>query len=118
MAHTIGCKTDQDHEDGLEAMIDDGQADSMSEALRQTSRAELARQGYLNGTHKPRLSGIADEFAKAFAWIGIGWLGVTMVYPVGYRLGAVFAFLAAFGCMAVGRVVEMEGVGFGRGEQA
>jgi len=118
MAKNTTARTDQDHREALDAMVDAGEADSKSEALRQTSQSDLARRGYLNGTHKPRLSGIADEFAKAFAWIGIGWLGVTMLYPVGYRLGAVFAFLAAFGCMAVGRVVEMDGVGFGRGEKA
>lgn len=101
MAQTVSARADTDHREALEDYADDGNADSPSEALRQTSQAELARQGYLNGNGNTTLKWASKEFSRAFAWIGVAWLAFTFTAPVEYRLGAVFALSAALACSAL-----------------
>jgi hypothetical protein len=54
--------------------------------------------GYLNGNGNTTLKWVSKEFSRAFGWIGVAWLALTLAYPVGFRLGAVFAFSAALAC--------------------
>jgi len=98
MAQTISARADTEHQDALEEYVNDGNADSVSEAVRQTSQAELARQGYLNGNGNTTLKWVSKEFSRAFAWIGVAWLAFTFALPVQYRLGAIAALSAALAC--------------------
>jgi len=116
MGRKHSVRLDQDIDDATDTLVQDGVYSDKSEAIRQLARAELSRQGVLGGS-RGSLSKVADEFAKAFAWIGVGWLALTVVYPVEYRLGAVFAFVAALGCVAVARLSGMD-VGVPWGEKA
>lgn len=116
MAKNTTARTDKDHREALQRMVDSGEADSASEALRQTSYADLARRGYLNGSRGVERA--AEEFGKAFGWVGVGWLAVTAIYPVEYRVGAVFALVASVACFGVSRVVRARGVGGVQGEKA
>jgi len=106
MAQTVSARADKDHRQALEEYKDDGHADSPSEALRQTSQAELARQGYLNGNGNTTLKWLTKEFSRAFVWIGVAWLALTSLAPIEYRMGAVFALFAAVGCSGLYVVLD------------
>lgn len=101
MAKTIGARTDKEHREALEKIVEHGDADSPSEALRQTSQAELARRGYLNGaTMDTSLRQTVREFARIFSYGGIFWFGFTVLWSVEVRLAGVFLLcvgLALFG---------------------
>lgn len=93
MAKQVTVRADRDHRDALEGMIDRDEADSMAEAMRQTSQAELARRGYLNGNgDKPWLM---REIGKLSAYLGVGWLAFTLFYPVTLRVWVVVFFAIA-----------------------
>jgi len=106
MAQTVSARADTDHREALEDYADDGHADSQSEALRQTSQAELARRGYLNGNGNTKLKWLTKEFSRAFVWIGVAWLALTVAFPVEFRMGAVFALFAAVSCSGLYVVLD------------
>jgi len=86
MAKNVTARTDKDHRDALDAYQEDGKADSRSEALRQTSQASLARQGYLNGTTKDTmLRRTIREASKLTIYAAVFALGMTLYYPVSFR---------------------------------
>lgn len=91
MAKTIGARADKEHREALERLVEHGDADSQSEALRQTSQAELARRGYLNGTQLDTpLRQTFREFSRLFVYGGFAWLGISVLWAVQIRLGGVF----------------------------
>lgn len=114
--------------DAIDDVLDDGEADNESEAARTLINAGMAKLGYGTTNHHTDtpLKQLAAEFGRAFAWIGIGWLAFTFSAPVEWRLGAVFAFAAAFGCTGLYVVLEKHEPKvsnslkrlIGRGEQA
>lgn len=98
MAKTIGARTDDEHREALDRLVEHSGADSRSEALRQTSQAELARRGYLNGTRLDTpLRRTVREFARLFAYAGFAWFGFAVLWSVEVRLGG----LALLGLAAV-----------------
>lgn len=84
--------------------------------------AGMREFGYEAGQYhgESRLSWIAGEFARAFAWIGVAWLALTALFPVVWRMGAIFALLASLACVVVRHVAEeYDGIALrSRGEQA
>jgi hypothetical protein len=102
---------DKNHRDAIDHLIDEGQADSPSDAAKQLIHDGATRRGIWNG-HNPStaagtgLKRLASEFTRAFTWIGIAFLALTIFYPIEYRLPAVFAFFAALGCSALYVAVE------------
>lgn len=91
MAKNVTARTDQEHREALDKYVDHGYADSRSEAVRQTSQAELARKGYLNGTELDTpLRQTFREFARMFAYSGFAWLGISVLWAVQLRLGGIF----------------------------
>lgn len=108
MAENVTARTDKDHREALDEMVESGQADSRSEALRQTSQADLARRGFLNGVQRRggQLAGAFKESAKYLFVAALTWLGVTVWFPFGYRTPAVVLLVAAGASMLCGEVVQ------------
>jgi hypothetical protein len=113
--------------DGLEAVVEHGGADNESEAARRLINAGMAELGYGDGAPaESPLKQLSAEFGRAFAWVGVAWLAITLVAPVELRLGAVFAFAAALGCSVLYVVFDKHEPGisaalkrlFGGGESA
>lgn len=99
MAEVLSSQFDDDEVDALEEMQRCGDADNYSEALRRATKTGLQELGYQNGENADTtLKWLSGEFARAFAWIGIAWVGLTLLLPIRYRVGAVFAVFAAAGC--------------------
>lgn len=115
-------RLEKQHEDAIEDLDNRGVADNESEAHRMLLAAGMREFGYEAGGYQAAspLSWVAGEFARAFAWIGVAWLALTALFPVVWRMGAVFALLASLGCVVVRHVVdEYDGVALrSRGEQA
>lgn len=87
---------DQHHVDGFEAMQEDGNADSYSEAVRRASIVGLQDMGYINGERKETaLKTAVNRFAWLFTIAGMVGIGFTVAYPVPARLPS-FA-VAGFG---------------------
>jgi hypothetical protein len=100
---------DKNHRDAIQHLVDDGQADTPSDAAKQLIHDGATRRGIWNGPRTATGAGlqrIAAEFARAFTWIGVAILALTIFYPIEYRLPAVFAFFAALGCSALYVAVE------------
>lgn len=113
MARSQGVRIDSELEDVVDDLQDRGLADDTSDAIRRLAHAGMQDYGYQNGTHyqtpSHQASGLqtaAGEFARAFAWVGIAWLALTLMFPIEIRLGAVFAFAAALGCSGLYVVLE------------
>jgi hypothetical protein len=99
MGERLTGKFDQNHVDGFEAMQEEGNADSYSEAVRRASIVGLRQMGYINGQqHNTRLKKLTKNLAYVFGLIGIVWLATTITYPVQLRLPAIAAFSSAFAC--------------------
>jgi hypothetical protein len=101
MAKTTSARTDKEHREALERLVEYGDADSPSEALRQTSQAELARRGYLNGTSMDTpLRQTVRELGRFFAYGGILWMLFTVMWSAPVRLAG--AALLALGLVLFG----------------
>jgi len=93
---------DRQHREALTAAERRENADNRSDAAKSLIQAGAERKGYWNGTAAGRgVKRLAAEFGRAFAWIGIAILALTVFAPVEFRWPAVFAFFAAFGCSAL-----------------
>ena len=98
---------DKQHRDALTAAEQRENADSRSDAAKSLIQAGAEQKGYWNGTAVGRgLKRLAAEFGRAFAWVGIAILALTIFAPVEFRWPAVFAFFAAFGCSSMHLVVD------------
>jgi len=101
MAEHKTVRLDKEHESALESMVEDGNANDMSGAIRQTSQAELARMGYLNGTTKDTtLRQTVREFARLMIYAGFAWFGFTVLWDVQIRLAGLV--LLAVGVVLLG----------------
>lgn len=107
MAKPVSVRTDKDHREALDAFVDDGNADSKSEAMRATSRAELAKRGYINGhTNKTFLRLAMVRFSQVFLITGVVWTGLTWYYPRVYAMPAIGLFISGLFLAGVGRALE------------
>lgn len=99
MAQHTSVRLEKEERDAIKDMDDRNVADNKSEAHRKLLRAGMSKYGYQNGQMtETALKRVSAEFGRAFFWLGVGWLALTLVAPVEYRLGAVFAFFAAAAC--------------------
>lgn len=107
MAKQVNVRTDKDHREAMDAMIASEEADSYAEAMRQTSRTELARRGYMNGHNgQTRLRATITEMAKLFLYAGVALLGVTWFYPVELRVVAMGPIISGLFLIGVDRALE------------
>lgn len=108
MSKATSVRVDNDHEAALGKMVDRGEADNPSEALRQTSQAELARRGYLDNSHATSYWAWAlQRIAMAFMYVGAGAVAVLYFLPVRFRLVAVVPLLAGLVCLVGSRALAM-----------
>jgi cell division GTPase FtsZ len=78
---------DQNHVDGFEAMQDEGNADSYSEAVRRASIVGLREMGYINGESKhTALKSTVSKIGWVFTIAGLVGLAMTVAYPVPARV--------------------------------
>lgn len=124
MSKSTSIRLDNDHEDALDRMVKRGDADSPSEALRQTSQRDLARRGYLTGNGPSPLAKALDTVGLVCGIIGLVWVAVTFLYPVEVRIWAVSFMLASVLAYSGKRLITsdntvtwLRGV-IGRGEKA
>lgn len=106
MAENVTARTDKDHREALDQLVEHGYADSRSEAIRQTSQAELARMGYLNGTQMDTpLRKTVREFARVFVYGGFAWLGLTVMLSLSLRLGGVWMLAVGFVLLGIDQLL-------------
>lgn len=107
MAKPKSIRLEKAHREAIKDMVDRGKVDNASEAHKQFLSEGMRQFGYEYGEYADtRLQAVAGEFARAFAWIGVGWLALTLLLPVGFRLGSVGAFSASLACVVIYRVLE------------
>lgn len=111
---------DRQHRNALDRMEQTGPAENRSEAAKRLIEAGAERKGCWNGSTNGRgIKRLTAEFSRAFAWIGIAILALTLFAPVEFRWPAVFAFFAAFGCSGLYVAVDQYGERlFGQQRQA
>lgn len=123
MAEPISARTDNDHREALDRMVARGEADSPSEALRQTSQAELARRGYMNGHGSYVVSAAFAKIGEVLGILGMALLAATLFWPVSARWPALVTLIVAVVCYGISRGVVnwepqiIEQI-FGNGEKA
>lgn len=102
MADNVTARADKDHRNALERMVERGEADSLSEALRQTSQDGLRERGYLNGgTPMTGLRRGVRMIGYWFVMFAAAWIGLTYFYALEFRVPAVFFVLAGLTCFVV-----------------
>lgn len=117
MARPITAKLDDDQVDHLQQMVDVGEASSISEAVRmQVGRGSMTDTA---------LRRTIRRFADSSALLGLFWVGLTFLYPLGFRAFAIPVFAIAVSLYAAERVlgayepaISMRLVGLFRGEAA
>lgn len=89
-------------------MEEANEADNQSEAIRQLINTGMAENGYGNGEPPTNttLQKLTRESARALAYVGIGWLVVTWLMPVAFRLPAAAVLMASVGLFGFERVLE------------
>lgn len=106
MAETYSARLTPQQEEALEAMSDNGDADNTSEALRMALDEGLIELGYRNGAkQETRLRATIQRFADAFGLLGIIVVGVTWLYPLGFRMWAIPIFLIALTLYGLDRLL-------------
>lgn len=87
------------HRNAIDDMVKKDLAEDGYDALSELLTAGMHAYGYRNGDYtETALKRLSAEFSKAFAWVGVGWLALTLLFPVQFRIGSVFAFSAALAC--------------------
>jgi hypothetical protein len=103
MARTISAKVDDKQVEYLQEAVDRGEYGSISEAVR----TELPRAGQ----HTPNTTArqAVARFRDSFTLLGMLWLSLTLLYPVGIRGIAIPIFSAAIalhGCEKLLKRIE------------
>lgn len=107
MAEQIGVRVDNGHLEQLDEMQEAGDADSYSEAVRASSQVGLEEMGYRNGgKQNTHLRAITQRFADAFALLGVFWVGVTFLFPIGFRMWSIPIFVVALGLYGLDRLLK------------
>lgn len=107
MADPKTVRLDTDHQSAIEDMIEEGDADTHSEAIRQTSRAQLAREGHLAGSGGTGYWAWAlRRMAFASMYAGLGAIAIFYFMPLSIRFIAVVPMLAGIICLVTSRAIE------------
>lgn len=109
MGKSVSVRVDEDTVEALEAMQEDGKADSASEVMRSATTLYLSDRGYLELGKDSEQSGVAAA-GELVGWslgvVALAWLGVTVFYPVEARLPAVAALAAALSAFGIARIAD------------
>lgn len=97
MSKSIGVRLDDHQVDHLKEMVENGQAESISEAMRK----EI---GF--GTTDTALRQTARRFGDAFAIVALMMFGGTFFLPLEFRMFVVAPFLAALSCYSLDRTLK------------
>jgi len=82
--------------DAATDMVETGQADDQSKAIRKFIDEGMRQYGYTaNGTEHTQLRWMAKELAKLTSYIGVGWLVFFWAFPVQFRMAGAFILLMA-----------------------
>jgi hypothetical protein len=96
MARTVSAhNVDTDVSSALDEMVECGEAASVSDAVEQTVRDGLEQRGYIGGVRDTPLRRLFRRFSDALALVGMVWLGLTFLMPVGFRALAIPFFASA-----------------------
>lgn len=86
----------------IEDMVDAGEADNQSEALRDLLDEGMRTYGYRAGRNgNTTLKWMSKEMGKLFAYAGMAWLAFFWAFPVGFRLPGALVMVAALGMFGV-----------------
>jgi len=96
MSQTVSAKLDNDQVEHLKQQVDQGRADSISEAVRNEINGENGRTA---------LRGAVMRFGDAFGLVAIIWLGLTFLYPLGFRMFAIPVFVVSVSLYGLDRVL-------------
>jgi hypothetical protein len=107
MSKSTSVRLDTDHAKAIGDMVEHGEADSPSEALRQTSQADLARRGYLNGSGESYWAWLLRRVGFAFMYAGLGAVALLYFLPVTFRIVAVVPLLSGLVCLAGSRAIDV-----------
>lgn len=115
MADTFSARLTTHQQDCLQSMVERGEADNKSEAFRMALDSGLVELGYKNG-HKTdtRLRYLLQRAGDAFGLLGLFWLGLTFLYPVGFRMWAIPIFAVALGLHVADRGLKRHEPGVSR----
>lgn len=93
---------EQRQKDTVEAMAQNGDADTASEAIRDAIEHYAATRGYYNGEKRDTyLRKVFGRMAWSFAYVGIGVVAVFYFLPLQFRIAAVVPFLGSVVCLAM-----------------
>lgn len=106
MADPVSVRLDKTQKEGLEAMSENDDAANPSEALRVCVNIGLQECGYANGVKvDTALRQTARRFADTLAGVALVMLGVTMLYPVEFRVFVFGPLMASIACYGLDRVL-------------
>lgn len=106
MAEHFGVRLERRQINAIEKMEDNGDADNQSEALRTALDAGLAELGYHNGSKRDtRLRALTRRFADAFALLALFWVGMTFLFPMGFRMFAIPVFVISLALYSLDRLL-------------
>lgn len=106
MAKQVSARLDEPQVDGIQSAIDDGTVDSSSEAIRQGVDYWLAEYGYKTHTRSDTtLRQAIRRAADSSALLGVLWVGMTYLFPIGFRVWAIPIFLIAVTFYGVDRLL-------------
>jgi Arc/MetJ-type ribon-helix-helix transcriptional regulator len=104
MAKNTSVQLQEDHLDGLQEMVDAGQADNRSEALRMAMQSGFREYGVVSYTEtETRLRETARQLGVGFAMVGAVMLGLVYFGSVELRLLGIVPWIMALACYGVDR---------------
>lgn len=111
MAKPVSVRIENEQKHAIEDMVEDGAANTESEALRLALRAGLTERGYLNGyaaaTPDTSLRALCRELARVCGYSAIGYSGAAMVLPVTIiQQWVLVLLLFALGFLVVDQLLE------------
>lgn len=104
MGETLSGHVDTDQVEAIQEMVEAGEADNQSEAIRRALRVGLSEMGYHNGVRTDtQLRTVARRFRDAFLLLGVLWVGVSFWLPIGWRSLAAAPVAAGLACHVIDR---------------
>lgn len=84
------------------SLVDRGYASNETDAHRKALNEGLRQYGVtVNGNGDTWLKRLAGELARAFAYLGVAWLGFFALFPIRFRLIGVAIMVMALALVAI-----------------
>lgn len=115
MAGTEGARFDNGTRKALKRMVEEGEADSKSDALQTLVIEGLARRGHLDRSVGNRVGWVLGELARLFGYSGLAWFAIAVLVPaVQLQWFVMLLMTLALGCVALKGVLATSSVGLGQ----